>query len=106
VAVLFMLVVAVFSGQRNLWIVLIAYFGFFAGWSLSPRVMFLYHYLPSVPFLCLALSWSVMSNKHWKKASILLLILALLVFVLICPRLIGIPVADSFNALYYKWLPG
>jgi predicted membrane-bound dolichyl-phosphate-mannose-protein mannosyltransferase len=34
-----------------LFIVVFSYFVFFAPWALSPRIMFLYHYLPSVPFL-------------------------------------------------------
>ncbi|MBU0650269.1 phospholipid carrier-dependent glycosyltransferase [Patescibacteria group bacterium] len=35
---------------------LTAYFGMFLPWVLSPRIMFIYHYLPSLPFLFLLLA--------------------------------------------------
>ncbi len=104
VAILVLLCVAVATNRRELWAVLIAYGGLFIPWSLSPRIMFLYHYLPSVPFLSLALAWLLMSNKHWRKTAIIFLVLALLLFAWLYPRWIGIPVTESFNKLYY-WLP-
>ncbi len=35
---------------------LAAYFGMFLPWVLSPRIMFIYHYLPALPFLFLLLA--------------------------------------------------
>lgn len=35
---------------------LTAYFGMFLPWALSPRIMFIYHYLPALPFLFLLLA--------------------------------------------------
>jgi len=103
-AVIFLLCTAIITRRRELWAVLIAYGGLFIPWSLSPRIMFLYHYLPSIPFLSLALAWLLMSNKHWKKIAIIFLVLAILLFAWLYPHWIGIPVNESFNKWYY-WLP-
>ncbi len=47
-----------FLTTQNLRLVflLIAYFGMFLPWALSPRIMFIYHYLPALPFLFLLLA--------------------------------------------------
>lgn len=78
-----------------------AYLGLFAPWVLSPRIMFLYHYFPSVPFLCLILAYVLMRNR---KFILPFLVLSLIVFLYFYPRLTGIPVPLSFNESYY-WLP-
>lgn len=38
------------------WFLLAAYAVFWMPWLFSPRIMFFYHYLPSIPFLCLILA--------------------------------------------------
>ena len=38
-------------------LILVGYFGFFIFWIKSPRIMFYYHYLPSVPFLAIAVAY-------------------------------------------------
>ncbi len=38
-------------------LLLTAYFMLWVPWLLSPRIMFFYHYLPAVPFLCVLLGW-------------------------------------------------
>ncbi len=40
-------------------LVLLGYFGQWLPWSLSPRVAYLYHMLPAVPFGCLALGYTL-----------------------------------------------
>jgi dolichyl-phosphate-mannose--protein O-mannosyl transferase len=35
---------------------LVLYFGMFVPWALSPRIMFIYHYLPSLPYLFILLA--------------------------------------------------
>jgi len=96
---------AVLSKRREVWALIIAYAGMFMPWSLSPRIMFLYHYLPSVPFLCLILAWALTSNRHWRKWTVGFFIVALLVFAYFLPRFIGLPVPQEFSDLYYKILP-
>lgn len=104
-AVIATFVIAIFSKRRELWVLLVAYAGLFVPWSISPRIMFLYHYLPSVPFLSIMLAWVLVSNRRWKLTSIVFLIFAFLIFLLVYPRLIGIPVAQSFYLTWYAWLP-
>ena len=50
--------VVTFLSPRNTKILflLTAYLGMFLPWALSPRIMFIYHYLPALPFLFLLLA--------------------------------------------------
>jgi dolichyl-phosphate-mannose--protein O-mannosyl transferase len=105
IAVIVLLCVAIITSRRELWAIFIAYAGLFIPWSLSPRIMFLYHYLPSVPFLAIALAWVLTSNTHWKKTAILCLLLAVALFIWLYQHWIGIPVAEAFDKSYYAWLP-
>ncbi len=43
---------------------LIAYFGMFLPWALSPRIMFIYHYLPALPFLFVLLAYVIFVVVH------------------------------------------
>lgn len=48
-----------FATKTNLKIIflLVAYFGMFLPWAISPRIMFIYHYLPAIPFLFILLAY-------------------------------------------------
>ncbi len=100
VAVLFGIV----TRRREVWAALAAYVGFFVPWSLSPRIMFIYHYLPSVPFLCLLLAYMVSCSRRRKLLSLVLLSAALLLFLYLYPRWVGIPMPAA-SAGWYAWLP-
>ncbi|MDP2860747.1 MAG: phospholipid carrier-dependent glycosyltransferase, partial [bacterium] len=83
-------------------IVLLGYFGFFLPWALSPRIMFLYHYLPSVPFMCLALGWGL--EKVWKRLRLLTisyLLLTILIFIYFYPHLSALPVPKWLSESYF-----
>lgn len=56
--------VASFLSPRNLKILflLTAYLGMFLPWALSPRIMFIYHYLPALPFLFLLLALGLVDS--------------------------------------------
>lgn len=45
-------------------LILLGYFGQWLPWALSPRVAYMYHMLPTVPFACLALAWVL--NRVWE----------------------------------------
>ena len=89
-------------------IVLVGYFGMFLPWALSPRIMFLYHYLPSVPFLCLALAYGLYRFKSWHKIGLYIttayLTLVVLVFIYFYPHWSALPLPQSWVNGYY-WLP-
>ncbi len=75
--------------SKNLLIILLGYFVFWLPWAASPRVMFLYHYSPSVPFLSLALGYQIskIKNKYFLWGLIILMIIA---FIFYYPFLTGI----------------
>lgn len=96
--------------KRRYWqlgLVIFAYFAFFLPWALSPRIMFIYHYLPSIPFLCLFLGWAL--NWGWRKKKLFPIVAAYLLLVLILffffyPHWTGLHVPKWLDNLYY-WFP-
>ncbi len=50
--------------EAALLFIVLAYLGFWLTWSRQPRTMFIYHYLNALPFLILALAYSV--SELWK----------------------------------------
>lgn len=74
----------------------------FLPWSLSPRIMFLYHYLPAVPFLALALGWWL--SKQGAKIILVFLSLSILSYLFFFPHWTGMFVPEWFDNLYY-WFP-
>jgi dolichyl-phosphate-mannose--protein O-mannosyl transferase len=80
----------------------LGYFGFFLPWALSPRIMFLYHYLPSIPFMCLALGYGL--DKIWydhKYLSIFYLLFSIFVFFYFYPHLSALPVPKWWTDQYF-----
>ncbi len=75
----------------NLFIVLLGFFGFLLPWAISPRIMFLYHYSPSVPFLSIALGYQLHQIAgHRKDRMLLISVLAImLIDTYLLPRLNG-----------------
>jgi dolichyl-phosphate-mannose--protein O-mannosyl transferase len=103
-------------------IILVGYFGMFLPWTLSPRIMFLYHYLPSVPFLCLALAYVLvklateglvigdrkspvlsLSPQAMQYVVTIYLSLVVLIFVYFYPQWSGLPLPTWWVDHYY-WL--
>lgn len=82
-------------------IVLAGYFGFFLPWIFSPRCMFLYHYLPSIPFLILASAYVLC---RFPKLISYYLILATVLFIYFYPHWTGINVPVWLDKSYY-WFP-
>ncbi|NOX58858.1 MAG: phospholipid carrier-dependent glycosyltransferase [Planctomycetes bacterium] len=72
----------------------IAIFGFlvfWAPWIASPRIMFIYHYLPALPFLYLLLAWSLVSTEGDGRFVQLIVSLAGLALAVAFPYVTGIP---------------
>ncbi len=81
----------------------VAAWGFlFLPWALSPRVMFLYHYLPAVPFLSLAIGWFLSTQE--KKFILFALLALLFTYLFFFPHWAGIFVPRWLDNFYY-WLP-
>ncbi|MDO8638695.1 MAG: phospholipid carrier-dependent glycosyltransferase, partial [Candidatus Daviesbacteria bacterium] len=88
----------------NLAIILLGFFAFWLPWAGSPRIMFLYHFSPSVPFLSLALGHqlnSLIQDKKGRQLTLAILGLIILSFILIFPYLTGIPLPRKFISLFF-----
>lgn len=96
-------VMGVIKRQKKLLFVFAAWGLFFLPWALSPRIMFLYHYLPALPFLSLALGWFLSLQN--KKLVTCYLLLVTVVYLFFFPHWTGIFVPKWLDELYY-WLPG
>lgn len=90
--------------STNLFIIILSFFVFWLPWAISPRIMFLYHFSPSVPFLTLALGHQLsqfFTDKNTRKIVFILLIIMLINFVLIYPFLVGIPLPKDLVNLFF-----
>ncbi len=98
---------AIRTRKISLIYLLIAYCMFWVPWVFSPRIMFLYHYLPSVPFLCLILAFAINqaaeSTIKLRWLPITFLILSFAVFCFFYPYWTGIAVPKQYIYLFH-WL--
>jgi len=98
---------AIRKRSEKLGLVVFAYWALFLPWAFSPRIMFIYHYLPAIPFLSLFLAWFLLwlaKKKEFKPIFISYLLLVAVVFLFFYPHWAGLEVAKWWNNLYY-WLP-
>lgn len=90
--------------QASILIILLMFFTFWLPWALSPRIMFLYHFAPSVPFLSLILGsflGKMLADHKSKFWAIVLLILITTSFLFIYPFLVGIPLPKELVKLFF-----
>lgn len=88
----------------QLMIISLGFFAFWLPWAISPRIMFLYHFSPSVPFLSLALGYQLhklIDDKRGRQLTFALLFLIVFSFILIFPFLTGIPLPRDFIKLFF-----
>ncbi len=88
----------------NLAIILLGFFSFWIPWAGSPRIMFLYHFSPCVPFLSLAIGYQLsklLGDKERKKIAWMLLFFIVISFLLIFPYLTGIPLPRNAIKLFF-----
>lgn len=84
--------------DKKIGVIVFAYLAFFVPWALSPRIMFLYHYLPSIPFLAIASAYIL---RRYPKLIPVYFCIALIVFVYFYPHFTGIKVPAWFDKSYY-----
>ncbi len=97
----------IIRGVKKMAFCLILYFIFWLPWIFSPRIMFLYHYLPSLPFLAMILAWSANYLQHlfkqrWLRGACLALVA--LGFAFLYPLWTGILLPQKLLP-YFFWLP-
>lgn len=86
--------------NKKLAIMVFSYFIFFVPWALSPRIMFLYHYLPSVPFMCIATGYVLRRNL---KLAYVYFLAGLIIFIYFFPHWAGLQIPLWLDKSYY-WL--
>lgn len=95
---------AVKKQSLNLFLIGLGFLVFWLPWAFSPRIMFLYHFSPSVPFLSIALGYQlyqISKDKQFFPLIVCVLFAIFLLFLLIFPFLTGIPVPKSLINLYF-----
>jgi dolichyl-phosphate-mannose-protein mannosyltransferase len=89
--------------SKQLLIPLLCYFIFWLPWIFSPRIMFLYHYSPTIPFLSILLGYQISYfTKNDKVLLIFILGLILLGFFLLYPWLVGAPLPKNILDLFFR----
>lgn len=90
--------------SAQLLIIILGFLVFWLPWALSPRIMFLYHFSPSVPFLSLSLGYQLnqrLQDKRSRRLIIVLLALMILSFILVYPFLVGLPLPKEMIKLFF-----
>ena len=85
-------------------VLVLGFLAFWLPWAASPRIMFLYHFSPSVPFLSLALGHQLSieyKNTRTRKIVFLILFLAILSFGFLYPFLTGVEIPRDFVKLFF-----
>ena len=89
---------AVVKRNLKLGLVVFSYAIFFVPWAAAPRIMFLYHYLPSVPFLAIATGYVLRKNTSWIMPVLGILLITYIYFY---PHWTGIPVGKTWDMSFY-----
>lgn len=91
-------VYAYIERNKKLGFVVFSYLIFFVPWALSPRIMFLYHYLPSIPFLAIATGYILRRNP---KLTFYFLVPTLVLFLYFYPHWAGLQIPLWLDKNYY-----
>jgi dolichyl-phosphate-mannose-protein mannosyltransferase len=89
---------AYYRKSKRLALMIFSYLVFFVPWAASPRIMFLYHYLPSVPFMAIVAGYVLRRNL---KLVMPVFLLAFIVFIYFYPHWTGIPVTEAIDDSYH-----
>lgn len=95
---------AIKKRSTNLLLVVFGFLIFWLPWAFSPRIMFLYHFSPTIPFLCLSLGHQLsleLSDKERRKLIIILLFLISINFFLFYPILTGFPIPKNLINFFF-----
>ncbi|MEK7526060.1 MAG: glycosyltransferase family 39 protein [Patescibacteria group bacterium] len=94
---------AIVTKSKKLGFVVFCYLVLFLPWALSPRIMFLYHYLPAIPFLSMATGFVL---RKYPKNIWAYSVVCLIVFIYFFPHWAGIQIPVWLDNSYYwidKW---
>lgn len=89
---------AFYEKNKRLALIVFSYLIFFVPWAASPRIMFFYHYLPSIPFLAISLGYFLRRNP---KTALFFILPIAVVFVYFYPHWVGIKIPLWLDSSYY-----
>ncbi|MBI3282652.1 phospholipid carrier-dependent glycosyltransferase [Candidatus Curtissbacteria bacterium] len=91
--------------KKEYLLILLGYFIFWVPWIFTPRLLFLYHYLPSIPFLAISIGLVLTSiwRTRFKYLSILILLIFAGAFFYFYPITSGFPIEPE-SIEKYMWL--
>lgn len=92
---------AIFSFQekiKKLGLVIFSYLIFFVPWIASPRIMFLYHYLPSIPFLVIL---SAFVLRRFNRLVFPVIVFSIVLFAYFYPHWTAISIPETLDSSYY-----
>jgi predicted membrane-bound dolichyl-phosphate-mannose-protein mannosyltransferase len=98
VSVTISLIYSFLERNKTLGLVVFSYLIFFLPWIASPRIMFFYHYLPSMPFLAIATGYVLRREKSF---IIPIFSFAFLMFLYFYPHWAGIKIPLWWDSSYY-----
>ncbi len=99
-SIIFAFVISAIEKNKRLGFTVFAYLIFFLPWIASPRIMFLYHYLPSIPFLSIAAGYTL---RRFSKVRYPVLIVCVLAFIYFYPHWTGMRIPLWLDESYY-WI--
>jgi predicted membrane-bound dolichyl-phosphate-mannose-protein mannosyltransferase len=86
--------------NKKLGLVVFSYLVMFVPWAISPRIMFLYHYLPAIPFMTIATGYVL---RRSPKLIIPFFVFTFLLFVYFYPHWAGLTIPLWLDKSYY-WI--
>jgi Gpi18-like mannosyltransferase len=84
-------------------ILVVGYLMFWAPWLASPRIMFLYHYLPALPFMYIALAWSIVYTRVHRGHIRVYLLLVAMAFAATYPYATAVPMPKGLAPSGFFW---
>lgn len=100
ISIIFSIVISYKEKVKKLGFVVFAYLVLFLPWIASPRIMFFYHYLPSIPFLVITIAFIL---RRFPKLVSWFLISSFVLYVYFFPHWTGIRIPVWLDESYY-WL--
>jgi dolichyl-phosphate-mannose--protein O-mannosyl transferase len=109
-AFVYMLYLCIAKKDKKALFLVIAYAAQLLPWALVPRLTFIYHYFPCVPFIVLMIGYSISklydkarNKKHFFAAVCVYVMLVILLFVMFYPVLSGQPCRVDYVNNFLKW---
>lgn len=106
-AFIFVLYMAFMRKDKNATYLTFGYLSQYLPWVLIGRVVFIYHYFPSVPFVTLMIGYCMKQIVDWKpKLKPVMFVyagLVVLLFVMFYPVISGVAVDPAYVEKYLKW---